>query len=1301
MSCPLVDALLSPPAIAQPTKYDYVIIIASNDLVNAVDTLKTWKEQLGFSVKVVDVPQILSLYPTGDRPSRIWDYLHDRYDGNNWGIQYVLLVGDIDEIPIRILYPDGNPGDGLRFWSDFYYANLNQANWDVDNDNRWGEFTQDQLDTIPEVSVGRIPFNNANDVQSICENIVAFEQDTGGWKHKALLAHGVMDYAGGFNSKADQGVLGEKLDADFFTPHGWSTYKLDEAGGISPSTFPRDTALTSANYEAQCAPHQYGFVSAAAHGNPNGISSFQWVADLNNNNRWDTDKNANENVGNWFLNLNAIATHPATSIVYLNGCTTALIVEEDSTFDASPLRSLFIDTDPKYTITNAYLKYGAPAVIGCTVGMDYSKGGWAGPQDGDGNAMEYYFVQRLVDQNRRAGDAFDLAHLDYARKHGLQRGMRNYNFFGDPSLVFGGVSVRPGGPDRVIHEGFYQDWGADNDDNGDMYVAVTTTQSSQAPGAISVYKSIDHGETWYLWTTIVTPDEVWSVDALVGRFQSGETLDSRVHVFYTSPTGDVTDVAVAVGDSTQHRSVLVDAQGNSAVRLQCARDPQPMPAANTLYVTWDYSDGGILNVVIATSEDNGATWTPRETIPDRQMPDVDVLTNGFVYLAMAASGLDEDPEIYLLRSFDYGVTWAPEISLTTSDGAVTHTYPSVACSTDPSYPVVWIAYDYHDADGDIDLRYTYSDDYITWNGNRVISADPGIKEQACDMRSYRAAPNRWINISYNQDFQPNPNDRRNIVWRYSNGSIPKAWSSQRIVNDNEPVKPGPWWHRLVYSPGAPGTGSGVTYGGVNQTNLYFSAPWLSGPAPAPQLAATRAQDAAPAAMVASAGVAGVATATRHDRARSPHDLVTHGDDVFLVWAEAGEADGATSINFVDEAAGGDLWAAGTASAPAGNNEGAVFHSVDDGDHWLRMGTPTGATSLGCVLETPGGNLLVGGATGSDGAIFMSSDNGDNWTNVQTIGDGAVNAIIADDAGDLFAATGRNGGIFRSEDDGNSWTEIAALGTGVEVRDIEQSGDGTYLVALNDVAPSPVMTSPDGMSWSPAAGLGALDIAYDLLDAGEVVYVSGAGGGAGMVYRALPDGASWSPTPAIPGGTVAIRSLALDPDGALYAGAQVPYEQSHTNVYMLVNDYVGWVAYGGGIDLANAVRSMVVLPQRFVIGTGHVYGNIYRSAFGLVVGVGDGDVPRDVVVMPAYPNPFNPSTKIAYVLPRAARVTVDVFDVSGRRIGVLKSRELEVAGRHEVVWDGHDDAGHAAASGVYFYRVRAGDVTQTGKMVLVK
>ena len=84
----------------------------------------------------------------------------------------------------------------------------------------------------------------------------------------------------------------------------------------------------------------------------------------------------------------------------------------------------------------------------------------------------------------------------------------------------------------------------------------------------------------------------------------------------------------------------------------------------------------------------------------------------------------------------------------------------------------------------------------------------------------------------------------------------------------------------------------------------------------------------------------------------------------------------------------------------------------------------------------------------------------------------------------------------------------------------------------------------------------------------------------------------------------------------------------------------------------------------------------------------------------YPNPFNPETQISFNLPEGAKVFLALYNVFGQKVRTLLDTSLP-AGWYKVTWDGKDDEGISMASGVYFYRLLAGDKVNTKKMILLK
>ena len=99
--------------------------------------------------------------------------------------------------------------------------------------------------------------------------------------------------------------------------------------------------------------------------------------------------------------------------------------------------------------------------------------------------------------------------------------------------------------------------------------------------------------------------------------------------------------------------------------------------------------------------------------------------------------------------------------------------------------------------------------------------------------------------------------------------------------------------------------------------------------------------------------------------------------------------------------------------------------------------------------------------------------------------------------------------------------------------------------------------------------------------------------------------------------------------------------------------------------------------------------------------GDTDVlPERFALGQNYPNPFNPQTEISFSLAGADQVTLRIYNAQGQAVRTLVDGALS-AGEYVVTWNGTDDRGRAVTSGVYFYRLQAGAVSESRKMVLVR
>ena len=154
------------------------------------------------------------------------------------------------------------------------------------------------------------------------------------------------------------------------------------------------------------------------------------------------------------------------------------------------------------------------------------------------------------------------------------------------------------------------------------------------------------------------------------------------------------------------------------------------------------------------------------------------------------------------------------------------------------------------------------------------------------------------------------------------------------------------------------------------------------------------------------------------------------------------------------------------------------------------------------------------------------------------------------------------------------------------------------------------------------------------------------------------------------------------DGSGSFGAETVYAAGNDPIALVAADF----DEDGALDLASANR----------------YGDDVTVLLNhsSLSGVELPEAPSVTSLGPNVPNPFNPLTRIDYAVKQDGHVRLVIYDARGREIATLVD-EHQTAQQHSVQWDGRNESGGRVASGVYFYKLFAGDFEETRKMVLVK
>ncbi len=373
-----------------------------------------------------------------------------------------------------------------------------------------------------------------------------------------------------------------------------------------------------------------------------------------------------------------------------------------------------------------------------------------------------------------------------------------------------------------------------------------------------------------------------------------------------------------------------------------------------------------------------------------------------------------------------------------------------------------------------------------------------------------------------------------------------------------------------------------------------------------------------------------------------------------------------------------------ATGPLGSTAGSFdylrfYESTNDGVSWNSLSSSdsntlpyNGGVSLAAAPNLVGGyNLLESSALASN-ALHVTTDNGATWVLPSGL-QGALSFIVNDST--VYAIWG---GVYYSTDGGLNWTETASPGgTSSEVTAL--AANGKYLLA-GTLQGGVFLSTDKGATWNPVNS-GPIDT---VVASSQITSVAMARHGSSGYYLF----ASTFPYPYFSGIT-----------------------QAQGHLFLSTSLGATWEEVSGGLPSDDAITDLVVNSN--ASGTPYLYAGfgqpLYvssslqchgiwrRSISDLAAGLKERSNQARIrfSLSQNFPNPFNPSTIITYQLPAYSHVTLQVFDVLGRRVKTLVN-ENQTMGNHDAIFDAR-----GLASGVYFYRLQAGNLVQVRKLILIK
>ncbi|HTY09276.1 MAG TPA: C25 family cysteine peptidase, partial [Candidatus Edwardsbacteria bacterium] len=213
-------------ALGDNDPYDY-LIITSQRLESAFTPLAQWKTRKGVRAEVRTVEWIAQRFPGADPAEQVRNFI--RQEQAQHGVQWVLLAGDVDDVPHRVAA--GYPGD-------LYFSDLS-GDWNFNRNATWGEIA-DSVDLYPDVCVGRLPVSDTVSAANIVAKILGYERDPQADYQTRLLFIGAD-----LDDQTHTGAVKDSIAAQDVAPY--AHLRVDRLYPATPTVLNRANVLAALN----------------------------------------------------------------------------------------------------------------------------------------------------------------------------------------------------------------------------------------------------------------------------------------------------------------------------------------------------------------------------------------------------------------------------------------------------------------------------------------------------------------------------------------------------------------------------------------------------------------------------------------------------------------------------------------------------------------------------------------------------------------------------------------------------------------------------------------------------------------------------------------------------------------------------------------------------------------------------------------------------------------------------------------------------------------------------------------------